>query len=78
MSENPISTSLPGYRLLVIKYLPNLEKLDDVAVTYQEKDIVMNMDDNEIMQKHETAKKEYVQTTFIPNESQNYLNKKKQ
>jgi len=30
LSENPISTALPGYRLLVIKSLPNLEKLDDI------------------------------------------------
>lgn len=35
MSENPI-TSLPNYRLMVLKYLPRLEKLDDIQVNYQE------------------------------------------
>ena len=34
LSENPISQELPGYRLVVLKYLPKLEKLDDIAVSY--------------------------------------------
>jgi len=34
LGENPISSQLPGYRLLVLKTLPDLEKLDDVAVSY--------------------------------------------
>jgi len=36
LSENPISEGLPHYRLMVLKYLPKLEKLDDIVVTYQE------------------------------------------
>jgi Leucine-rich repeat (LRR) protein len=34
LSENPIATELPHYRLMVLKYLPKLEKLDDVVVSY--------------------------------------------
>lgn len=51
LSENPISTALPGYRLLVIKMLPNLEKLDDVAISYYEKDVAMNMNEQQIIEK---------------------------
>ena len=40
--ENPISM-LPGYRLLVIKNLPDLEKLDDVVVTHEEKQAAMQL-----------------------------------
>ena len=34
LAENPISSSLPGYRMLVIKMIPSLEKLDDIEVSY--------------------------------------------
>ena len=34
--ENPISRLLPNYRLMVLKYLPQLEKLDDIPVTHEE------------------------------------------
>ena len=43
MSENPI-TNLPNYRLMVLKYLPRLEKLDDVAVSYQELELAREID----------------------------------
>lgn len=36
LAENPISTELPHYRLMVLKHTPQLEKLDDISVTYQE------------------------------------------
>ncbi|XP_046682116.1 uncharacterized protein LOC124368787 isoform X2 [Homalodisca vitripennis] len=36
LAENPCASS-PGYRLAVLKALPNLEKLDDVAVTAEER-----------------------------------------
>jgi hypothetical protein len=38
LSENPISAANPAnYRLIAIKYLPNLEKLDDVPVNFIER-----------------------------------------
>ena len=43
MSENPITT-LPNYRLMVLKYLPRLEKLDDVEVSYQELELAREID----------------------------------
>jgi len=49
LAENPISSSLPGYRLLVIKALPSLEKLDDVEVSYQERDAAENLDESDII-----------------------------
>uniref|UniRef100_A0A1B6MCB9 U2A'/phosphoprotein 32 family A C-terminal domain-containing protein n=1 Tax=Graphocephala atropunctata TaxID=36148 RepID=A0A1B6MCB9_9HEMI len=36
LAENPCANS-PGYRLAVLKALPNLEKLDDVSVTPEER-----------------------------------------
>ena len=39
LAENPISSKhggLPHYRLAVLYFLPNLQKLDDVDVTYEE------------------------------------------
>jgi len=38
LSENPISAANPStYRLVTLKYLPNLEKLDDVLVNFVER-----------------------------------------
>lgn len=38
LSENPISAANPvNYRMVAIKYLPNLEKLDDVPVNFIER-----------------------------------------
>ena len=36
LGENPISTELRDYRIMVLKTMPWLEKLDDIQVTYQE------------------------------------------
>jgi hypothetical protein len=39
LGENPISATqggIPFYRSVVLKYIPWLEKLDDVAVSYDE------------------------------------------
>ena len=81
MSENPITT-LPNYRLMVLKYLPRLEKLDDVAVSYQEleqarevdiqqmvNDGQLDLTDKSNVTPVKSAKKSFVQTTFVPNES---------
>jgi hypothetical protein len=61
---------LPGYRLLTIKYLPNLEKLDDLQISFHEKEQAMNTDEEEIMQKMASNRKEYIHTSFMPTESQ--------
>jgi hypothetical protein len=44
LSENPIATELPHYRLMVLKYLPKLEKLDDIVVSYQEHEEARELD----------------------------------
>lgn len=85
MSENPI-TNLSNYRLVVLKYLPRLEKLDDIAVTYHEleqarevdvqqmiEDGELGLTDNSNVTPVKSAKKSFVQTTFVPNESQQYV-----
>lgn len=46
LNENPISDH-PLYRLLVIKCLPNLEKLDNDMVTAEEKMKAMQIDESE-------------------------------
>ena len=37
LSDNPIAQDLPFYRIAVLKFAPNLEKLDDIPVTFEEK-----------------------------------------
>ena len=44
LSENPIAEQLPHYRLMVIKSIPSLEKLDDVMVSYEELEQARNLD----------------------------------
>ena len=39
---------MPHYRLAVIKQCPNLEKLDDEPITYEEKEEARSLDINEI------------------------------
>ena len=50
---------MPGYRLLVVKTLPNLEKLDDIPVSYQERDAAENASTQDII-KQAGNKKSYV------------------
>ena len=47
LNENPISY-VPGYRLGVIHFLPNLQKLDDNDVDFDEKEIARNVDINNL------------------------------
>ena len=47
LNENPISY-VPGYRLGVIHFLPNLHKLDDNDVDFDEKEIARNVDINNL------------------------------
>lgn len=79
LGENPISAEhggLPYYRSVVLKHMPWLEKLDDVAVSYDEVQMAQEIDLDQITDLmnqpggNEAQKKTYVQTTFIPNESQ--------
>ena len=44
LSENPIAEQLPQYRLMVIKSIPTLEKLDDVMVSYEEHEQARSLD----------------------------------
>jgi len=49
LSENPISAANPStYRLVTLKYLPNLEKLDDVLVNFVERQQAEKLDLNNI------------------------------
>ena len=57
LAENPISVEIPRYRLVVLKHLPNLDKLDDVAVTYQELEAARDLDLNQVMNEKATQKK---------------------
>ena len=66
MGENPLSTDLRDYRMYVLKNLPWIEKLDDIEVTYQERELARNFQ----FGKEPVKSKAYVETTFIPNESQ--------
>ena len=47
LNENPISY-VPGYRLGVVHFLPNLQKLDDNDVDIDEKEIARNVDINNL------------------------------
>ena len=72
MAENPISAEIPRYRLVVLKHLPHLDKLDDVAVTYQELEAARDLDINRVLNEKAAGvmvpkEKTYVQTCFIPN-----------
>ena len=87
LGENPISAEnggLPFYRSVVLKHMPWLEKLDDVAVTYDEVQLAQEIDLEQIGEMMnqpagpaEAQKKPYVHTTFIPNESQQFVPQKK-
>ena len=47
LGENPISAEqggIPFYRQVVLKHLPQLEKLDDVAVSYDEVQAAQELD----------------------------------
>ena len=49
LSENPISAANPNtYRLVALKYLPNLEKLDDVLVNFVERQQAEKLDLNNL------------------------------
>ena len=48
LSENPISQN-PNYRISIIKYLPFLDKLDDIIVSENEREIASQMDSNELL-----------------------------
>ena len=77
LAENPICSAGVDYRAVVLKYLPNLEKLDDVAVTYQEVEAARNLDlacalftedlGGSPSKTPPGKRKEHVSTTFIPN-----------
>jgi len=49
LAENPVAT-LPGYREAVIKMLPQLEKLDNVEVTIEERQAIESSDGSKEMQ----------------------------
>ena len=66
LGENPLSTDLRDYRMYVLKNLPWLDKLDDIQVTYQELELARDY----VFGQEPVKNKAYVQTTFIPNESQ--------
>jgi len=70
LAENPLSSTLPGYRLLVVKNLPNLEKLDDIQISYAEKEQAMSCNEEEILARMASNRMEYVSTSFMPTESQ--------
>jgi len=57
LSENPIATKLPQYRLMVIKNIPSLEKLDDVMISYEEHEQARNLDMQQVFSDHSPAKK---------------------
>ena len=76
MSDNPIAKELSFYRMAVLKFLPHLEKLDDLPVSQLEVSNAIMIDHELLEQKEgqgQKNEKTYVQTTFIPNESQQYI-----
>ena len=95
LAENPISAEhggLPHYRTCVLHFLPHLEKLDDIAVVYEEAQRARAIDletlvrmvaegdhaSDEVGGSNQQAKKRpYTATTFIPSESQQYVPQKK-
>lgn len=87
LGENPISSEhggLPYYRSVVLKHMPWLEKLDDIAVAYDEVQMAQEIDLDQINEMinqpggpPDAQKKAYVQTTFVPNESQQFVPQKK-
>ena len=61
LAENPMCDELPYYRLMVLKHLPQLEKLDDIAVSFEELESARDMDiKNALSEGASGEKKTYV------------------